>query len=103
MSTAVLVSVTASSYYGPSKEAGSPGVLGFVMTFLAAALVVVIALAMTTSLRRVNQRARREGLLPERGPQIPVASAGGRAGEVPADAPSTVDAPPGPGDPRPDA
>jgi len=88
VSTAVLLSVTASSYYGPSKEAGSPGVLGFVMTFAAALVVVLIALAMTTSLRRVNRRAELEGRLPDRAPHFPERRPGQDAVSAPSGAPT---------------
>lgn len=72
---------------------GSPGVLGFVVTFAVALVVVGLVLAMTSSLRRVRHRAEaaEQPHVPERRAVVHDADAdadapaGGAAPEEPTD------------------
>jgi hypothetical protein len=65
----MLIAATPSPYPSPSgvavtaSQGGSPGFLGFVFTFLLAIAVVLLFLSLTKQLRKVDRRAKQEGLL----------------------------------------
>ena len=84
-------------------QAGSPGFLGFVFTFLVAIAAVFLFLSLTKQMRRVDRRAKQLGLDEEQGdpfadddrPHVDVstidAGAGGPDWEVDADIPVVFD------------
>ncbi|WP_034622883.1 hypothetical protein [Cellulomonas sp. URHE0023] len=86
-------------------QAGSPGFLGFVFTFLVAIAAVFLFLSLTKQMRRVDRRAKQLGLDEEEGdpfdggPHLDVglidAGAAGPDSEVDADVPVVFDDPDG--------
>ena len=83
-----------------ASNAGSPGFLGFVFTFLVAIAAVFLFLSLTKQMRRVDRRAKQLGLDEEQAddrPHLDVglidAGAGGPDSEVDADVPVVFDDP----------
>ncbi|ROS23029.1 hypothetical protein [Cellulomonas sp. PhB150] len=105
----MLHAATPSPYPTPSgvavtaSQGGSPGFLGFVFTFLLAIAVVLLFLSLTKQLRRVDRRAKQQGLLDDPDANLVGIDAGAAGPDLEVDADGPVAQPGGaPGD-EPDA
>ncbi|WP_431835859.1 hypothetical protein [Cellulomonas sp. Y8] len=94
VAAAVSPSPSPSSIEIPPEDQTSPGLLGFLVTFAAAAAVILLAFSMVRHLRVVDRNARRLREAEEAGTPAPGAPAAG--GDTPA-----ADGPERPGDPGP--